>query len=149
MADTGNRLVKPALVGTLTACSDPQRGPVLVHFARQLGTFVPGTAITYPWISGKPLPAGCYRASLSLRLDNQVLSQWSGSVTVANAQVPRPPAASGTNPAAISPHGGVSTTAALGVLGLAGVVFAGGVAMAVRSRIERRKLIQGQAGSES
>jgi len=85
MASTGDLLMKPVLSGTLRACA-PNGSPVLVHFDRQLDTFVPHTAISYPWYLDHVLGVGCYSVNLALTHDHNVLARFEGDIHIGPAQ---------------------------------------------------------------
>lgn len=91
IASTGSLLVKPVLAGAIRPCgSNGSRALDSVH--RQLGTFVPHTAIHYPWDLGHPLPTGCYAVALSLRATGVTKSQFTGDIRVGRAQAVGVPA---------------------------------------------------------
>jgi len=77
--DTGNRLTKPYLAGSLARCSG---GSPVLRIARQLGTFVPHTHIDYPWALNQVLPAGCYRARFALSVGGTRVSAYDGTFRV-------------------------------------------------------------------
>lgn len=87
MSDTGALLEKPTFSATVRACGSAD-GPVLAGAARQLDTFVPHTAIAYPWYLVHPLGAGCYhvRVSLSVAGTPGARSRFTGDITVGAAQ---------------------------------------------------------------
>jgi hypothetical protein len=64
--DSGSLLMKPSLSGIVRRCGS---GTALLRLHRSLDTFVPRTRIGFPWYPQPMLPAGCYRARLVLRLD--------------------------------------------------------------------------------
>jgi len=81
--DTINVSMKPYLAGKLLGCSS---GKTVLNLDRQLDTFVPHTSINYPWdINNKIVPAGCYRASLTLTNNGIVLANFNGTLHVAKA----------------------------------------------------------------
>jgi len=81
--DTGNVLMQPYLAGKLLSCSS---GKTVLNLDRQLDTFVPHTSINYPWdINHQIVPAGCYRASLTLTNNGIVLAHFNGTLHVAKA----------------------------------------------------------------
>lgn len=78
--DTGDLLIKPLLVGSVTPCRASQ--PV-VRIDRQLDTFVPHTAIVYPYsIEPAPLARGCYTVDLATSVDGQTLGAFQGDVSL-------------------------------------------------------------------
>jgi len=81
--DTGNVLMKPYLAGKLLSCSS---GKTVLNLDRQLDTFVPHTSIDYPWyLNNQVIPAGCYRANLTLANSGTVLASFNGTIHVASA----------------------------------------------------------------
>lgn len=91
MADTGDLLVQPLLTGDLRSCGT--RSKVLVHFHRRLGTFVPRTAIDYPWNLRRVLQAGCYFVDVALSAPSARTARFAGEIRVdpAEAAVNGPP----------------------------------------------------------
>jgi hypothetical protein len=61
--DTGSLLSKPYLNSNVRSCGSSH---TLATLARQLDTFVPRTSISYEWVLGRRLAAGCYTVSASL-----------------------------------------------------------------------------------
>ena len=147
--DTGNVLMKPYLAGDLRNCSG---GPPVLRLARQLGTFVPETSIDYPWyLNNQVLPAGCYRARLSLDLGagGTRLASYTGifGVGVAATKVlPQPGQPSAGRP----PHGahpGLSSWLVPAVAAAALLLFLAGLLL-LRARRERRRLLQRLAAKD-
>lgn len=76
--DNGDLLFKPHLSGTVTPCSSAS--PVL-QIDRQLDTFVPRTAIVYPYqITFTRLPQGCYTLDLHTDYPGGPLGSFHGDV---------------------------------------------------------------------
>ena len=136
--DTGDALMKPYLAGHLAPCSGAR---VVLRVARQLDTFVPHTAIDYPWyLNNQVLPAGCYRVALTLRMSERapLLASYYGRLQVG-------PAAAKTHRATGNPRLVVGSALPAWVLAAA----AGAVLLffltggwLFRARIERRRLLQ-------
>jgi len=128
MANTGDLLVKPHLTGTIAPCNGAAGPQATID--RQLTTFVPHTAIAFPWYLSTALAAGCYRAALELsaRTPNgvAVTSRFTGDVWINSAQVAiTSPSATPRLPFTLPAPLAVADAAALGlaVLGFGYVVL--------------------------
>ncbi|MHB1599471.1 MAG: hypothetical protein ACYCXY_11435 [Acidimicrobiales bacterium] len=135
--DTGNVLMKPYLAGDLRNCSG---GPPVLRLARQLDTFVPDTSIDYPWyLNNQVLPAGCYRATLTLDLGagGTRLASFSGTVPVgvAATKVQPPPA-----PLRSAKHAGLPVWLVPAVAAAALLLLIAALLL-LRARRERRRLL--------
>jgi hypothetical protein len=100
--DTGNVLMKPHLAGELRSCSS---GKTVLSINRQLDTFVPHTSIDYPWyLNNQVIPAGCYRASITLANSGTVLANFNNTIHVATAttKVIKPVSTSAQHPTVIT-----------------------------------------------
>lgn len=141
--DTGNQLMKPFLAGRVVACSG---GKAVLRLARQLDTFVPRTTVDYPWYLSTVLPAGCYRVALDLSLaqNGARLARYRGTLQVGRAatRIRRAPPSPTAVARARLPGWLVPAAAGAGFLLLAAL------ALLIRSRAERRRLLERLAASE-
>lgn len=133
--DTGNILMKPYLSGAVRACSG---GSAILSLSRQLDTFVPHTAITYPWyLNNEVIPAGCYRATLALATGGATLATYSGIVTVGtNAVQVTPPSSSQILHQISLPSWLIPAAAVTGLLLLVAAL------LLIRASKERRRLLR-------
>ena len=79
-------LFKPSMKADLTTCS----GGAVLDFARQLDTFVPRTAIQYPWYLKNVLPAGCYELKTTVSDGTKLLDTYTSQFNIEHAQTVLP-----------------------------------------------------------
>ncbi len=85
MTSAGDALVKPDAAVTLRACDG---GPPVFQASRHLDTFVPRTAIRYPWLMTTPITADCLDGVVTLGGPGGPVARWSGRVPVQKAELP-------------------------------------------------------------
>jgi hypothetical protein len=137
--DTGDVLMRPYLAGHLAPCLG---GRLVLRMARQLDTFVPHTAIDYPWyLNNQVLPAGCYRLALSLRLSESgpLLASYYGTLEVGHAAAKIPPVTTGSPRLVV--RSGIPAWLLATAAGAVLLLFFTG-ALLFRARRERRRLLQ-------